>query len=158
MKKILIFLFLSILFALISACGNAVPASRVPDRVVTGIDVYCQKPTCVVTRRYTQPEKVQTVLTYLRLLRPIGPMLLPPEARQGDLYEIVVHLQDGGYRIHRQYSAQYVEKSSSFLGTVDPTLGSKLPFLIALLPGDSSLEVPAFPEQVHTQTPAPENH
>ena len=141
MKRLTACLYLAVLSLFVfSGCSQNEQAEPIPDRIVTGIDIYCQKPTCTVTRHYTQPEKIEAVLTYLRLLRPIGPVTPTEEARQGDLYEIVVHLNNGSHRIHRQQADSFAITRRPFWGAIDKQLGNKLPFLMALLPSDDDTD------------------
>ena len=141
MKRLTAYLYIAVLSILVfSGCSQNNRGDRIPDRIVTGIDIYCQKPTCTVTRHYTHPEKIETVLTYLRLLRPIGPVVPTEEARQGDLYEIVIHLNNGDHRIHRQRSDSFAITRRPFWGVIDRKLGNKLPFLMALLPSDNNTD------------------
>lgn len=141
MKRWTAFLYIAVLsISVFSGCSQNDRGDNIPDRIVTGIDIYCQKPTCTVSRSYTHPEKIETILTYLRLLRPIGPMVLTEQARQGDLYEIVVHLNDGSHRIHRQRADSFAITRRPFWGVIDRQLGSKLPFLMALLPSDNEID------------------
>lgn len=141
MKRLTAYLYIAVLSVLLfPGCSPNERADPIPDRIVTGIDIYCQKPTCTVTRRYTHPEKIEAILTYLRLLRPIGPTVPTEEARQGDLYEIVVHLNDGGHRIHRQRADSFAITRRPFWGVIDRELGNKLPFLMALLPSDNDTD------------------
>ena len=141
MKRLTACLYVAVLCVLmLSGCNSNEQGDRIPDRIVTGIDIYCQKPTCTVTRRYTHPDKIEAILTYLRLLHPIGPVTPTEEARQGDLYEIVVHLNDGGHRIHRQQADSFAFTRRPFWGVIDRQLGNKLPFLMALLPSDNDTD------------------
>ena len=141
MKRLTACLYVAVLSVLmLSGCNSNEQGERIPDRIVTGIDIYCQKPTCTVTRHYTQPEKIEAILTYVRLLRPIGPIVPIEEARQGDLYEIVVHLNNGDHRIHRQRADSFAITRRPFWGVIDRELGNKLPFLMALLPSDNDTD------------------
>lgn len=135
MKKLTIILLLLIgLFG--GGCTKKDHRSAVPSRVVTGIDIYCQKATGQLSRHYRRPEKIESVLHYIRLLEPKGPTPVSQEAMQGDLYEIVVHLQDGGIRIHRQRSDTYAALHHRYWGQIDRSVGMQLRRILALLPGD----------------------
>lgn len=135
MKKLTIILLLLVgLFP--AGCSNSNSIRTTSSRVVTGVDVYCQKPHGQLTRRYRQPEKVEAMLHYIRLLDPNGPATVSQEAMQGDFYEIVVHLQDGDMRIHRQRADTYAALHRRYWGQIDRSLGMQLARILALLPGD----------------------
>lgn len=88
------------------------------------------------TRHYTAPEKIDAVLDYLRLLRPLGPIPPTPDALQENAYEIVVYLQDGSCRVHRQQSDCFASKDGGYWGSINPDLGQCLPLLMAQFPSD----------------------
>lgn len=135
MKRFTIILFF--LFLLFPAgCGNKQRPVAASSRIVTGIDVYCQKPHGQLKRHYRQPEKIKAVLHYIRLLNPNGPTPVSQEAMQGDFYEIVVHLHDGGMRIHRQRADTFAALHRRYWGRIDRSLGMQLARILALLPGD----------------------
>lgn len=130
---ILLLLLASIL---LPGCRKKLSAYKVPSRIVTAVDIYCQKSTGTVLRHYTDTEKVESVLHYIRLLDPHGPTTVTAEAMQGDLFEIVVHLNDGGTRIHRQRSDTFAALHRMYWGFIDRSLGMRLTHLMALLPSD----------------------
>ena len=135
MKKLTILLLCLAGLSLVG-CNKAGTHSPASSRIVTGIDVYCQKPHGQLKRHYRQPEKVKAVLHYIRLLNPNGPTPVSQEAMQGDFYEIVVHLHDGGMRIHRQRADTFAALHRRYWGRIDRSLGMQLARILALLPGD----------------------
>lgn len=133
MKKLLIILFLWLF--LLSGCSREkdyVP----PSRIVSFIDIYCQKSTGALYRHYTDPGKVEAVLHYVRLLNPNGPTPISQDAMEGDFFEIVVHTQNGGVRIHRQRADSFAALHRRYWGRIDPSLGMRLGHIMALLPSD----------------------
>ena len=131
--------FRIILFLLILACpGCRLKPGKliVPSRIVTAVDIYCQKPGGSLHRHYEDPGKVEAVLHYVRQLNPNGPVSIPEEAKNEDLYEIVIHLDDGGLRTHRQLSDSYAALYRRYWGRISPSMGLRLGHLIALLPSD----------------------
>ena len=117
-------------------CRKQPSAYKAPSRIVTSVDIYCQKPTGTISRHYTDTGKVEAVLHYVRLLKPNGPATVTPEAMQGDLFEIVIHLQDGGTRIHRQRADIFAALHRRYWGRIERSLGMRLGHLMALLPSD----------------------
>ena len=135
MKKFTIILFL-MAGLILPGCLSKSPAGNISGRIVSGIDIYCQKPTCTITRHYTNPEKVEAVLHCIRLWHPKGPVNPEKDALQGDLYEIVVYLENGTHRIYRQRAHTFAAKHLQSWGRIDGSLGLRLPFLMTLLPSD----------------------
>ena len=133
MKKLLIILFLGVCFSCGCSSKNAYVA---PSRIVSSIDIYCKKSSGTIFRHYTDPGKVEAVLHYLRLLDPNGPTIVSQEAMEGDLFEIVVHTQDGGVRIHRQRSDSFAALHRRYWGRIDRSLGMRLGHMMTLLPSD----------------------
>ena len=133
--KVLTLVFCSLCF-LFSGCKKTPePApSTASYGLVTGVEITRSDG---FSRYYTDPQKINVVLEYLRLLRPLGPIPPTQEALQQDSYEITVHLQDGSQRIHRQQSDCFAAKDQGFWGVIDPDLGQCLPLLMAQLPSDS---------------------
>ena len=70
MKKIAV---LCVLALLLCGCRPKVPEPV--HRVVTGIQVEFQQNGNALFRTYNRQESIQSVLTYLRLLRPFGPVI-----------------------------------------------------------------------------------
>ena len=134
--KKLTFILFSLFLLFPTGCAEKQPSYAVPSRIVTAIDIHCQKPSGNVFRHYEDPDKVAVILHYIRQLSPNGPTPVSPEAMQGPLYEIVVHLQDGGVRIHRQRSDSFAALHRRYWGRIDRSLGMCLPGIMALLPSD----------------------
>lgn len=135
MKNLKIILFLIFCLTL-SGCSSGRDNYVPPSRIVAAVDIYCQKPSGNLHRHYQAQEKMEAVLHYVRLLEPNGPTPVTEEAMQGPLYEIVVHLQDGGKRIHRQRAETFAALHRRYWGTIDRSLGLRLGHLMALLPSD----------------------
>ena len=133
MKKLLIILFLPVCF--FTGCGRK-NAYVAPSRIVSSIDIYCQKSSGTSYRHYTDPGKMEAVLHYVRLLDPNGPATVSQEAMDGDLFEIVVHTRAGGVRIHRQRADSFAALHRQYWGQIDRSLGMRLGHMMALLPSD----------------------
>lgn len=142
MKRIIcfIFVFFSCLF-LATGCRKTQPAQSVSHGLVASVQVRCQFGRHTVTRHYNQPQKVDAFLAYLRLLRPMGPVTPPTESLEKASYEIVVILENGQRRLHRQCTEQYAAKDRAAWGLIDPEIGRQLPLLIFLIPGDTPAKI-----------------
>ena len=135
MKHLTILLFFAFALILPGCAGSRDPYIP-PSRVVSSVDIYCQKPSGNLSRHYTDPEKIEAILHYVRLLDPNGPTPVTEDAAQSASYEIVVHLQDGGIRIHRQQGDSFAALHRRYWGRIDRSLGLRLGHMLTLLPSD----------------------
>ena len=138
MKKTARLLFLFCISALIMP-GCAQTHTPPITRVVTQVDISCERETLLLHRHYTDPQKMESVLLYLRLLKPIGTPQPPPEISDGALYEIILSLSDGSQRHYRQLDHRYFSKDAGPWMLIDPEQAAGLYFLMQKLPSD-----PAF--------------
>ena len=127
MKK---FTLLFILFCfgtvIISGCSKQ-NTQLVPQcRVVTRVDISCVHEKGLIQRNYTDSEKMESVLLYLRLLKPFGKPETDPELIDAAVFEITVHLSDGDRHIYRQKDHRYFSENSHPWKKIDPTKASGL--------------------------------
>lgn len=124
-------------FLLCTGCAesNRRKESR-PCRVVTEILVTLPEQGTTL-RRYTEQDKMNHVLRYLRLLRLSTRMDAPDSDAQGRAYQITLYFSDGAH-------AQYLQKGDSHISIgqgpwkrIDPDMGSELPLLLAAIPSDT---------------------
>ena len=136
MKKFakLIFLFLS--FAIIvTGCGtNHTPSSRY--RAVTQVDIVTRYEHTLIRRHYTDPQKMEAVLIYLRLIKPIGKPPQDPLQLDEDVFLIAVHLSDGNIRYYRQAAHQYFSREDQSWMAIDPSLAARLYAVMRHFPSD----------------------
>ena len=111
-------------------------------RVVTRIDITCKHEDLQIERHYTNTEKIESVLTYLRLLRPLSLAQDDPDRIDADIYEITVHLSDGARRVYRQKAHRYISKDFRAWKDVDPAHAAQLYALMRHYPSDT--DVPVF--------------
>lgn len=131
-------IILLLLFGLaLPGCHSDDTKYTIPSRLATSVDITCKRPSGTLHRHYSDPGKVEAVLHYVRLLKPKGPTVLPEDATKEDDYEIVIHLLDGGHRIHRQRGNSYAALHHRYWGQIQPSLGMRLGHLMALLPSDT---------------------
>ena len=84
MKRLAVFLILAMLL------GGCAPTQRAATyRVVTGVEVEYRQEDNTIRRMYHKPGSMQSILTYLRILKPYGPV--NPEAKQASSCQITLH-------------------------------------------------------------------
>lgn len=116
---------LCIFLLLLSGCRR-VETPQPTCRVVTGVDISFRYEDMRLQRHYTDNEKVESVLLYLRLLKPLGKAHHAQELPEEDLYEITVHLSDGSDRIYRQKAHRYFSRPERPWEQIDPGQASQL--------------------------------
>lgn len=126
------------LFALItmllSGCAGQTPQLGV--RVVTQVDVKCSRDGQLLQRKYTDAEKMQPLLNYLRLLEPRGLPDADPERTRGNAYEITVHFSRGTPTVYYQRCERFLSKNRHPWQKVDSRLAGELYPILRDLPSD----------------------
>ena len=136
MKKRAVFLmFLALFFFSISGCGKK-DSSVSPYRAVVGIDIVTKHDGHMLRRHYTDPEKMQYVLTFLRLLKPVGTPELDPEALTQDMFLLVLTRSDGSRVYYRQTGHRYFARDTQDWFCIAPEQAVRLYELLAHMPGD----------------------
>lgn len=135
MNKLIIILFLWIAFFL-PGCGRKPSGHTAPNRIVSSVDIHCQRASGTISRHYEKPEKIEAVLHYIRMLDPNGPTPITEDALHSDLYQIIVHLQDGGTRTHQQRGETFAALHRRYWGKIDQSVGLRLGHILTLLPSD----------------------
>ena len=134
MKRLcLIFLMLSLF--MITGCGSK-NTSNHSSALVTKIDIVYSQPDTTDTRSYTNPEKMEVILLYLRLIRPTGTPQADPEQFQNDVYKITLHFADGHERIYRQRANRFLSAGEKAWYTVDPDHAQVLQSIFQDMPSD----------------------
>ena len=131
MKKIGILLILAVLF---TGCGKTeapVPSTR----VVTGIQVEYARNGETISRTYSKPASVQSMLTYLRILRPFGPTI--PTGEFDSTCRITLHYSHGPDSIYVQQGNRYLQKDGGDWQTIESGRANLLYPLLLLLPSDA---------------------
>jgi len=129
MKKIAVLLLLSLL---LSGCQatTAEPACR----VVTGVHVQYHHEDSTITRNYIQPDSIHSVLFYLRLLRPFGPVI--PEDTQNLTCRITLRYSHGPDSVYEQQGNHYLRRDDGHWKEINDTTAQLLYPLLLLLPSD----------------------
>ncbi len=140
MKKYTVFLFCiigSLLFG-----GFAGPKRNTPlCRVVTRVDIRCDEESL---RTYTDTEKIEAVLLYLRLLDPLRPAKAAPEQFPNGEFQIQLTFSQGENRVFRQKAHRFFARDNAPWQTMDPRQATGLYTLILALPSDAEGVTPAF--------------
>ena len=145
MKK---FVRLLILFCFSAVIMSGCVRKNAPHtRVVTQVDISCRQENYALHRHYTDPQKMEYVLLYLRLLKPEGRADSPPALTSQDLYEIKISMSDGTQRNYRQLAHRYFRKDTGPWELIDPKQAAGLYFLMQKLPSD-----PAFARHLSLYT------
>lgn len=129
MKRIVLILTFLFLF---SGCARK---SEPECRVVTSVQVQYQKPGDTITRTYTRTESIQSILTYLRILHPHGPVI--PETASESMYQITLHYSHGPDSIFLQQGNAYLRRDNGNWESIDNNSAPLLYPLLLLLPSDS---------------------
>ena len=104
--------------------------------IATKIDIVAQHEKALIHRHYTDPEKMESVLLYLRLLKPIGKPQISSDEITDDIFLITVHLSNGEKRYYRQAEHRYFTENDFPWFTVDPGQAAKLYTLMRHYPSD----------------------
>ncbi len=129
MKRIGIFLILAVL---LTGCKKqAEPIAR----VVTGVQVEYHRNGEILHRTYTKPSSVQSILTYLRILRPFGPIV--PEGEFDSTCRITLQYSHGPNSVYLQQGDRYLRRDEGDWKSIDNTQANLLYPLLLLLPSDA---------------------
>lgn len=116
-KKKCIFLITCLWALALFGCRST---PRVQCRYVTAVDITCDHGDAPIRRHYTDTEKMEAVLIYLRLLQPGGAPAKDPDAVDADVYEITVSLSDGHHRVYQQKDHRFFRNLTGGWQTVSP--------------------------------------
>ena len=128
MKRIGIFILLACL--LVGCKQQTEPATR----VVTGVQVEYYRNGETISRTYTKASSVQSVLTYLRILRPFGPTIPQGEFDSG--CQITLQYSHGPDSVYIQQGDKYLRKDGGDWENIDNARANLLYPMLLLLPSD----------------------
>ena len=129
MKRLAIFL---VIVLLLTGCANREKAPV--DRVVTGVQVLFRQNNETIERTYTKNTSIQSILTYLRFLKPFGPVL--PKGESDTSCQFTLHYSHGLDTVYIQRGNDYLQKDGGDWQTITTSYGSLLYPLLLLLPSD----------------------
>lgn len=104
------------------------------DRVVTGVQVQFQQSSDTIERTYTKNSSIQSILTYLRFLKPFGPVL--PKGEPATTCQFTLHYSHGQDTVYLQHGNDYLQKDGGDWQTIRASYGSLLYPMLLLLPSD----------------------
>ena len=122
-------------FFLLSGCTREESAASFP--LVTEISVHYENGTIQGQLSYNDDEKMQLILTYLRLLKPYGQPPEDPETAEGTLFEISLHYADGGSTVYRQKADRYLKSGEEPWLCIPPQKATELSVLLGYLEEDA---------------------
>ena len=128
MKRMGIFILLALL--LVSCKKQSEPVHR----VVTGVQVEYNRNGETLSRTYTKASSVQSVLTYLRILRPFGPTI--PEGEFDSTCRITLRYSHGPDSVYLQQGNRYLSRNGGDWESIDNARGGLIYPLLLLLPSD----------------------
>lgn len=129
MKKMV---FLLIFVAFLWGCGAKANAPTF--RVVTGVEVRYEREDGTLIRTYEKPASIQSILTFLRILQPFGPV--NPDAPQDSTCRITLHHSAGEDTVYLLQGQRYLQKDNGDWENVNVSRASLLYPLLLLLPSD----------------------
>lgn len=134
-KAICFFALFAVFFLIIPGCRkkNSVDTSY---RAVTQIDIVTKQQDALLRRHYTDPQKMQSVLVYLRLLTPTGKPEVNPEHLTDDMFLVALTFSDGSNTYYRQTGHRYVSKDDGSWFSIAPEHAVRLYELMAHTPSD----------------------
>ena len=126
------------LLLMLSGCSRDVrpDPSKPAMRFVSQIDVTYRNEKWAFRWIYTDQNKMEAVLLYLRTLTPLGQVAIDPQRVEREHYEIVLHYSDGGTMVYYQHADRYLSKGYTPFEQVDPKQARKLPLLLEQMPSD----------------------
>jgi len=129
MKKIAVLCVLALLL-----CGCRPKVQEPVHRVVTGIQVEFQQNGNALFRTYNRQESIQSVLTYLRLLRPFGPVI--PEGEHDLNCRITLKYSHGPDSVIVQQGYDYLRRDDNDWEQIDDAQAQLLYPMLLLLPSE----------------------
>lgn len=121
-----------VMSALLSGCGALTgPEYRVVERITVTVSHNAQ----IREYEYTQPEKMQSILLYLRRMQSYAPEAIAPETFRSDAFRIILHRSDGTQTVYHQIADGFVQKNGGVWEKVDARHAASLLRLLELLNG-----------------------
>lgn len=125
---------LSFIFVLLAFLLPGKVHGAAEDHIVTRVRVDCAHQDVQLFRNYTDTEKVETILNFLRLCKFAGLPESAPPARPDSRSVFTVSLAGGGQRVYELLDGQYFSKDGSPWELVEPP--ASILSLLQTLPGD----------------------
>ena len=134
MKKIMIaILILGLLLCGCSRIDETVPGQP---RVVTAISALYDSGAVQLRRQYTDAQKMQAVLTFLRCLDPYGTAAEDPESVGGNAAQITLVYSDESTKTYELRGDQYFRVNGGSWQNIRSEQAQELPLLLGLMESD----------------------
>jgi len=133
LKKWTILLLTALLLA---GCTRVDQTQPGRPRVVTRIQASYNSGTVKLQRTYTDAEKMQAVLTYLRCLDVSGPAESPPADDEMPLGHVRLYYSDNTYKDYFQRSDRYLQINGGPWQNIPLDRGREFPILLGLMESD----------------------
>ena len=105
-------------------------------KLVTGMFVQLRQDREMISRRYTDPQKIETVLSYLRSLRGQEHSYSAPERYAGPRYRIELYYSDGSTGYVFQHADRFLSRDFQPWQEVNSKYAAFLLPLIKSMPND----------------------
>ena len=125
---------LCICTALLCGCREKEPDAA--SRLVSQVDITCQEEDVQISRHYTDPQKMENVLLYLRLLKPKITPQAEASAAEGEIYHIRVRRADNTEILYWQKDHRYFAKGQEPWREIEPEQADGLYRLIRQMDSD----------------------
>lgn len=136
-KQIMVILFFFL--TLTAGCRSQQSEATAPEayRVVTQIEiVYHHKP-IVSEGTFSDPEKMQQILLYLRQISPYGTPAEDPEQAEGSDFYITLHYSDRSKKVYHQRADRFLRINNGPWKRIDPKKAMKLSEILATMDSDT---------------------
>ena len=130
MKRMAILLIFALLLC---GCTSKTQAAH---RVVTGVQVEYTRNGETLYRNYTRPSSIHSILTYLRILRPFGPVI--PEGSHDSNCTITLQYSQGPNSVFLQQGDNYLQRDNGTWKRINSSRATLLYPLLLLLPSDNA--------------------
>lgn len=134
--KIKIGIFILSVFLLLSGCSRKESQSSFP--LVTKITVRYENGPIHGQLHYSEDDKMQLILTYLRLLNPYGQPPEDPETTDGTLFQITLTHADGGVTTYQQKADRYLKSGEEPWLCIPSQKAVELSLLLGYLEDDAT--------------------
>ena len=147
MMKIKLGILILSLFLFLPGCSQEKSPSSFP--LVTEITVHYENGPIHGQLHYTEDDKMQLILTYLRLLKPYGQPPENPETANGTLFQITLHHSDGGTTLYQQKADRYLKSGEKPWLCIPTPKAMELSLLLGYLEEDTPAESQDIVTQIY---------
>ena len=134
--KSLVVVFLCFFLAFLPGCSKQTTQTKPLCRVVTAVEIVGQEKGVQIHRKYTDTQKMQWVLLYLRTLQPDIRPSASPQATVS-LYEISLTFSSGERKTFRQAAHRFFCADPRSWHVIDPARAAGLYAILRHVPSDS---------------------